>query len=71
MNGSQPGLVGGLVGACVGLLGRATGTVMGIRSTNGPLERRFTIRASVIAWLLRATFLAGLILLPQPYNWLL
>ena len=67
----DPGLIGGLVGGGLGLLGGAIGTWFSIKNTNGPRERAFMIRVSVIAWVAVTTFLAGLLLLPKPYNWLL
>ena len=67
----DPGLVGGIVGGGLGLAGGVIGTWFSIRNTSGPRERAFMIRVSAIAWVAVTAFLAGLLLLPQPYNWLL
>jgi hypothetical protein len=65
------GLIGGLIGCAIGLMGGLLGTYATIHNTNGPRERRFTIRASLVGWLLGALFLAGLFLLSSPYRYLL
>ena len=65
------GLVGGIVGGVVGVVGGLVGTYFSIKNTAGPRERSFMIRVSAIAWLAILAFLGGLLLLPQPYNWLL
>lgn len=67
----ETGLIGGLIGAAIGLLGGALGTYCSIRNTHGPRERAFMVQVSVVAWLVVLAFLAGLLLLPPPYNWLL
>ncbi len=63
------GMIGGIVGGAIGLAGGAIGTYFSIRNTNGPRERAFMIKASLIAWIAVTAFLAGLLLLPKPYNW--
>ncbi len=65
------GLVGGIVGGVIGVAGGLVGTYFSIKNTAGPRERSFMIRVSAIAWLAITAFLAGLMLLPKPYNWLL
>ena len=70
MDGGQIGLVGGLIGGLIGVLGGAVGTYFSIRNTSSPRERTFMIRASAVAWLFVTAFLAGLLLLPPPYNWI-
>jgi hypothetical protein len=65
------GLVGGMVGGLIGVAGGLVGTYFSIKNTAGARERSFMIRVSAIAWLMIAAFLAGLLLLPKPYNWLL
>ncbi|MGH8134797.1 MAG: hypothetical protein ACRER4_00500 [Steroidobacteraceae bacterium] len=67
----DPGLVGGIVGGGLGLAGGVVGTYFSIRNTSGPREQAFMIRVSVIAWVAVTAFLAGLLLLPKPYNWFL
>jgi low temperature requirement protein LtrA len=71
MDGGQIGLVGGLIGGVLGILGAAVGTYFSIKRTLGPRERTFMVRVSVVAWLIISAFLAGMLLLPKPYNWLL
>lgn len=71
MDGGQIELVGGIVGAALGLVGGAVGTYFSVKNTEGPRERQFMIRVSAFAWLIVTTFVAALFLLPQPYDWLL
>jgi hypothetical protein len=65
------GLIGGIVGGAVGTLGGLVGTYFSIKNTTGPRERRFMIRVAVVAWITVSAFVAGLLLLPIPYNFLL
>lgn len=65
------GLWGGIIGAAVGTLGGIIGTVAGIRSATTPAARSFMIRCSVWMWVAVVTFVVLLMVLPQPYNWLL
>jgi hypothetical protein len=65
------GTVGGLVGSALGVLGGAVGTYFSIKNTSGPKERSFVIRAAVVAWLVVLALVAGLLLIPRPYNWFL
>ena len=65
------GLIGGIIGGALGVAGGAVGTYFSIKNTAGPLERAFMIRLSVVAWVAVTAFLAGLLLLPKPFNWLM
>lgn len=65
------GTVGGIIGAVIGVLGGLFGAYCSIKNTAGPRERRFMIRAAIVAWIAIGAFLAGLLLLPRPYNLLL
>lgn len=65
------GIVGGVVGAMIGLAGGVVGAYFSIKNTAGPRERAFMIRLSAIAWIGITVFVVGLLLLPQPFNWLL
>src|SRR4030095_8219268 len=68
----QIGIYGGaIMGSCIGVLGGAVGTWCSIRNTRTPAERAFMIRCSIAAWLLVTAFVAGLFLIPVPYNHLL
>jgi hypothetical protein len=64
------GLLGGLAGAAIGVLGGAFGTYVSIHNTQGPRERAFVIRASVICWVLAVTFVATVLLLPSPHRYI-
>ena len=65
------GLVGGIAGAVIGVLGGLAGTYFSIKTTVGPRERRFMIRAAIVAWVAVSAFVVGLLALPRPYNLLL
>jgi hypothetical protein len=65
------GLIGGIAGGVIGLAGGVVGTYFSIKNTAGPRERSFMVRVSAIGWVAITVFLAGLLLLPKPYNWLL
>ncbi len=64
MDDRMAGLVGGITGGVIGVMGGLIGTYFSIKNTNGPRERAFTIRASILCWLGVSAFLAGLFLLP-------
>jgi hypothetical protein len=66
----DPGLLGGIMGGIFGVMGGAIGTYFSIKNTNGPLERAFMIKASVIAWIAVTIFLIALLAIPMPYNYL-
>ena len=65
------GVIGGIVGAGIGVLGGLVGTYFSIKNTAGPRERRFMIQVAIVAWIAVSAFVAGLLLLPRPYNFLL
>lgn len=67
----HPGIVGAVVGGAIGLAGGILGTALSIRNTQGPRERAFMIRASVVVWTVGLLFIALLLLLPSPYKWFL
>lgn len=67
----HPGMMGAIVGSALGLLGGAVGTYFSIRNTRGPKERAFVIKATGVTWAAVTLFLAGLLLLPTPYRFLL
>lgn len=65
------GLIGGIGGAAIGILGGLVGTYFSIKNTTGPHERGFMIRVAIVAWVVVSAFVAGLLFLPRPYNFLL
>jgi hypothetical protein len=65
------GLIGGLIGGVLGLLGGAVGTYFSIKNTAGPRERMFMVQVAIVAWIGVSAFVLGLLMLPQPYNFLL
>ena len=69
--GTLGGWVGGILGSVIGVLGGVIGTYFTIKNTNGPRERAFTIKASILCWLFVMSFLAGMLLIPFWYNMLL
>ena len=67
----NPGIVGGIIGGLIGLAGGAVGTYASIKNTQGPRERQFMVRVSVVAWIVITLFLVLLFVLPRPYRWLM
>jgi len=65
------GLVGGIVGSVIGIAGGLYGTYRSIKRTNGPKERAFMIKASVVCWLAITLFLVLLAVVPNPYGFFL
>ena len=65
------GLIGGIIGGLVGVAGGAIGTYASITNTEGPLERAFMVKASVVTWAAVTAFLVLLLTLPRPYNFLM
>jgi len=59
------------LGILVGVLGGMLGTYASIRNTQSPRERSFMIKASLLCWLLVASFVVGLFLIPGWYKHLL
>jgi len=68
----NPGLSFGIaLSASLGIVGGAVGTYFSIKNTFGPRERAFMIRISIVTWIVVSIFVAALMLLPKPYNFLL
>ena len=64
-------LIGAFGGAAGGVLGGVVGTYFTIRNTNGPRERAFVVRASVVCWVTILAFGAVLFVTPTSYRFLL
>lgn len=67
----DPGLLGGILGTSLGLLGGVIGTYFSITRTNGPRERAFMVRVSIWTWIGVTAFIAALLLLPNPWRFLM
>jgi len=65
------GLIGGIAGGVLGLMGGIVGTYFSIKNTNGPREKAFMVKASIIGWFGILVFLVLMLLLPNPYRFLL
>ncbi|MFW5857567.1 MAG: hypothetical protein ACOCX4_06800 [Planctomycetota bacterium] len=66
----HPGLIGGILGGVIGLAGGLAGAWCSIRNTNGPRERAFMIRLSILFWGVLSVLLALLFVLETPYRFL-
>jgi len=64
----HPGTIGGIIGGLGGLAGSIIGTYFSIKNTNGPRERAFMIKASVIGWVAILVFVGLMFALPNPYR---
>jgi hypothetical protein len=71
MDDATIGWIGGIIGCVIGCTGGVIGTYFSIKNVNGPKERAFMIKCAVAAWIAIAVFIAGLVLLPDPYRHLL
>jgi uncharacterized membrane protein YfcA len=65
------GIIGGIVGGVLGLMGGILGTYCSIKNTNGPKEKTFMIKSSIVAWIGIILFLALMFLLPNHYRFYL
>jgi peptidoglycan biosynthesis protein MviN/MurJ (putative lipid II flippase) len=63
------GWIGGIVGGVAGLAGAALGVWCTLRSCQGPRERTFVWKATLLCGLLVAALLAGLLWLPSPWGY--
>lgn len=65
------GMIGGILGASLGIAGGLIGTYFSIKNTKGPLERAFMIKASAIVWIGITLFLVLVLVIPSSYRlWL-
>jgi hypothetical protein len=62
---------GTVLGSLIGILGGVIGTWYSSRHAKTPDGRRFMVHCAVGVWLGVGVFMAGLLLVPQPYNYLL
>ena len=60
--------IGGMVGGLCGVAGGAMGTYFTIKNTRGPRERSFTIKGSIICWIIVVAFVLGTWLIPDWYK---
>ena len=65
------GLIGGIIGGIIGIAGGVIGTYFSIKNTEGPKERAFMIKASLLFWFAGIVFIIVLLVLPFPYKWFL
>lgn len=69
--GQMGGWVGGILGGGIGLAGGVIGTYFSIKHTNGPRERAYMVKASVVCWTAVVLFIGLMFALPNPYRHLL
>ncbi len=62
------GWIGGIAGGVIGLIGGIIGTYFSIKNTNGPRERAFMVKASVVCWIAVILFLGLMFAVPVPYR---
>lgn len=67
----EAGTIGGIIGGVVGFAGGIIGCYFSIKNTQGPHERAFMVRVSIVAFVGVILFLIGLVMLPRPYNFLM
>ena len=67
----HPDTNGGIFGGIGGLAGGIIGTYFSIKNTNGPRERAFMFKASVIGWVGILSFLGLMFALSSPYRYFL
>jgi hypothetical protein len=65
------GIIGGVVGSLIGIAGGLVGCYIPYRNAKTPREKAFVLRGALFFWVLVLFFLAGLWLLPAPWNWLI
>jgi uncharacterized membrane protein YfcA len=70
MTGESWGLIGGILGAILGVGGGLIGTYFSISRCRSPDERKFMIQTAVIGWLFMILFFVLLVMLPNPYRFL-
>jgi Ca2+/Na+ antiporter len=64
-------LIGGIGGSIIGVAAGIIGTYYSIKRTEGPRERAFVVNSAVLCWVGVTIFLGFLLLLPNPYRWLI
>ena len=65
------GIIGGIVVSIIGLIGGIIGTYFSIKNTNGPQEKAFMIKITILGWIGIIVFLVLMSLLPSQYKFYL
>lgn len=68
MDPATIGLIGAVGGSLLGVLGGVYGTWNGIKKTNGPRERAYVVKLSVLYWIVVPLFVVLVFVLPDPWN---
>ena len=63
--------LGPWIGAGLGVAGGLVGTWLGVRNTQGPVERAFVLRMALIVWVLVILFVVGIVCISSPARYLL
>lgn len=66
--GGLIGTVGGILGSLLGIAGGVLGCYIPYRLAKTPRQKAFVLKSSAFFWLLVLVFLAGIFLLPVPWN---
>jgi MFS family permease len=67
----HPGWIGAILGGGIGLAGGLFGTWASIHHARSAQERRLIIKLATLFWTVGLLFIAGLLLLPSPWRYLL
>ena len=70
MTSQTLGLIGGIVGGIIGCLGGAYGTYCSIKAAKNDASRSFIKKASLVNWILALVFVAAIVFIPRPWNFL-
>ena len=71
MDGATAGWIGGIAGSVIGVAGGAVGTYFSIARARGEAARAFMIRCAIVVWIVGLAFVAGVLLLPSPWRFLI
>lgn len=70
MNDTESAILGGILGAFAGIVGSVYGVRASLKQCRTAAERRVVWQLTLGVGGLVAGLLAGLFLIPRPYNWL-